>query len=330
MSRGWGGPIAAPLMILALLAAGCSAGSPGRPPTPSAARSISITPSPKPSPAVTPRQTPRATSKPRAEFEVDQALRTIRYLADEVGPREASSQAYERAADYLRQELIKLGYDVTTEPVPVPAGNSWGVAVPRGESANVVAQGPGFDRTRPYVVIGAHLDTVPQAPGAEDNASGVSVLLELARLLAIEQPRQQVRLIAFGAEEPRGTGDSLHHFGSRRHIATLSPAERDRIQAMVSLDRVGVRGATVPVCQSGTSRTRLVGQLMAAAPTVPTSGCQNRSSDHWSFTKAGIPAARIGSIPYAAYHSADDVPSVIDRRQLDRVGRLVWAWLTQR
>ena len=43
--------------------------------------------------------------------------------------------------------------------------------------------------------------------------------------------------------------------------------------------------------------------------------------------KAGMPAARIGSVPYAGYHSRGDVPSVVSRGQLDRVGRLIWAWL---
>ena len=64
----------------------------------------------------------------------------------------------------------------------MPAGTSWGVPVRAGRSVNLIAERPGFDRTAPHVVIGAHLDTVPQAPGAEDNASGVAVLLELAAL----------------------------------------------------------------------------------------------------------------------------------------------------
>jgi Zn-dependent M28 family amino/carboxypeptidase len=60
---------------------------------------------------------------------------------------------------------------------------------------------------------------------------------------------------------------------------------------------------------------------------VATNGCTNRASDHVSFEAAGIPAVRVGSVPYAAYHSARDVPSVVDRRQLERVGAALWAWL---
>ena len=56
----------------------------------------------------------------------------------------------------------------------------------------------------------------------------------------------------------------------------------------------------------------------------------NQGSDHWSFEKAGLPAARVGGTPYAAYHSAADVPAVVQITQLNRVGRLMWAWLNGR
>jgi hypothetical protein len=53
----------------------------------------------------------------------------------------------------------------------------------------------------------------------------------------------------------------------------------------------------------------------------------NGASDHWSFEKADIPSARVGSVPYPAYHSAADLPDVVDPAQLDRVGTIVWTWL---
>jgi hypothetical protein len=61
---------------------------------------------------------------------------------------------------------------------------------------------------------------------------------------------------------------------------------------------------------------------------VPTSADPGqRSSDHWSFVRAGLPGARLGSTPYAAYHSAADRPGVVDPAQLGRTGRLLLAWL---
>jgi Zn-dependent M28 family amino/carboxypeptidase len=260
---------------------------------------------------------------------------TVRHLSLRVGPREATSPAYAEAADWVEGKLGDLGYDVTRQRVPVPAGNSWGIDVPAGTSSNVVADPTGFQPARPHLLVGAHLDTVPQAPGAEDNASGISVVLELARMVARGTPPEvPVRFVAFGAEEPRGDGDALHHFGSRRYVELMTPAERRTLVGMVSLDRVGTRGPYVPACSGPGGDTGTRDDLARAARAL---GLQvelcddNASSDHWSFTKAGLPSARLGSIPYAGYHSAEDLPRMVDPTQLNRVGRTMWRWLgTQR
>jgi Iap family predicted aminopeptidase len=278
-----------------------------------------------PSPAPTPTATPRP-----ARVDANRVLRDIETLAVDIGPREATSRRYARAADWVERRFTGLGYRVRRETVRVPAGNSWGVPVRAGTSVNLIAERPGFDANAEHVVVGAHLDTVPQAPGAEDNASGVAVLLELARLAAAAPPEVPVRFIAFGAEEPRGPGDALHHFGSQQHVARLSRAERNAVAGMMSLDRVGVRAGFVPVCQGGTDGTRLRAAVRRAGnrADISTQACENRTSDHWSYEKVGVPAVRLGSIPYAAYHSRRDLPDVVSRNQLDRVGRLAWSWLS--
>ena len=259
-------------------------------------------------------------------------LATIRLLAGRIGPREATSAAFARAAALVGRRLDVLGYTVTRQRFQVPAGVSWGVRVGSGTSVNVVATPPGLDPTRPHRIVGAHLDTVPQAPGAEDNASGIAVLLELARLGARPEGPGTVlptRFVAFGAEEPRGDGDALHHFGSTAQVRRLSGAERAAIRAMVSLDRVGV-GGSVPLCTGGLSPLRVRDDLLAIARRigVPAVGCSdNTASDHWSYEKAGVTVARIGGTPYAAYHSAADVPGVPQPAQLSRVARLTWEWL---
>jgi hypothetical protein len=259
------------------------------------------------------------------------ALRVVRHLAGVVGPREATGPAYARAAGWVARSFERLGYDVERRPVSVPAGVSWGVAVPAGRSVNVVATPPGFDPARPHLLVGAHLDTVPQAPGAEDNASGVGVALAVAEAAAQGRTRLPVVFVAFGAEEPRGPGDDDHHYGSRQYVAGMGAAERRALRAMVSLDRVGV-GSRVPVGSAGRSdpvqRRLLAAARAAGVPTVAESG--QRSSDHWSFVRAGLPAARLGSTPYAGYHSTGDVPAVVSPAQLERVGRLLLQWLAPR
>ena len=97
---------------------------------------------------------------------------------------------------------------------------------------------------------------------------------------------------------------------------------------MLSLDRVGV-GTVVPVSSAGPSGDRQRREVLTAAQRagVPADAQVNRSSDHWSFARAGLPGIRIGSTPYAAYHSAADLPPVVSRGQLARTGRVVLAWL---
>ncbi len=325
--------LAAVLSVLAVLSASCSlsGGSENTGESPDAGASPSA-PSASPSASVTPSGTPTSEPPPDpASFEAARAYRTVRFLAGRIGPREATTAAYARAADWVAGRLADWGYQVSQPAFRVPAGNSWGVTVPAGRTTNVVALPADFDPQQRYLIVGAHLDTVPQAPGAEDNASGTSVMLELARVAATERTRLPVVFVAFGAEEPRGTGDDWHHFGSQEYVAQMSPAERRNLVAMVSLDRVGV-GSVVPVCGGGLTDEPVVRDLQRAArrADVPTFACEvNQSSDHWSFERAGLPAARLGSTAYAGYHNEGDVPSVVQPRQLKRVGELAWEFIAE-
>ena len=84
-------------------------------------------------------------------------------------------------------------------------------------------------------------------------------------MAAAAPPDLPVRFIAFGAEEPRGSGDALHHFGSQQHVDDLSRAERRAIKGVVALDRVGVRASSVPVCSARASGNDLRADVRAAA-----------------------------------------------------------------
>ncbi|HKA67596.1 MAG TPA: M20/M25/M40 family metallo-hydrolase [Actinomycetes bacterium] len=297
-------------------------------PTPTLSATLPSTPSSpaSSSPASSPSATgPSATGAASARTDVDRVLATIRTLSERIGPREATSVAYRRAAELVEGRLRAFGFRVHRQAVRVPAGISWGVPVPAGRTRNVVAEPPGFDPARPHLIVGAHLDTVPQAPGAEDNASGVAVMLETARLAADTPPVVPVVFVAFAAEEPRGDGDDRHHYGSRAFVAGLDRAERRALLGMISLDRVGV-GARVPVCTGGLGPETVAGRLarVARRMDIAVRRCaDNRASDHWSFERAGLAAARIGSTPYPEYHSAADRISVVQRRQLSRVARLL-------
>jgi aminopeptidase YwaD len=315
-------------MVLALVTACDSADRPQQAPASPSARSSPAGPVPSPSPAAS--SSSAAPPSSAQSFRAPAAQSTVDLLAGEIGPRQATSPSYRRAATWVEGQLTGLGYDVTRQSLRAPKGVSWGLPVPGGRTWNVVARPAGMREDRPYLVVGAHLDTVPQAPGAEDNASGVAVVLELARLAAAAETRLPVVFVAFAAEEPRGSGDGGHHFGSTAMVSRLSGDERRSLRGMVSLDRVGV-GRAVPICTGGLGSPGVQRELVRAARRVDvaTRSCHdNRASDHWSFEKAGLPAARLGSTPYPQYHSAADRPGVVNPAQLRRVGRVMWAWLS--
>ena len=97
-------------------------------------------------------------------------------------------------------------------------------------SRNVIAELPGTGEGA--VIVGAHYDTVPEVIGANDNASGIGVMLSLAGDLAGRQFPFTLRFMAFGSEE---TGLN----GSRHYVDGLSGEELNEIKAMVNLDVVG-------------------------------------------------------------------------------------------
>jgi Zn-dependent M28 family amino/carboxypeptidase len=260
-------------------------------------------------------------------------MAAVRHLAGRIGPRPGTSPAYFRAAGWVASELTALGWTVEEQRFQTPAGISWGVPVSAGTSVNLVATRGDVRPGKPWLLVGAHLDTVPQAPGAEDNASGIGVLLATAQALAGHRTRLPVVLVAFGSEEPRGPTDADHHYGSTAYVASLDPRQRRTLRGMVALDRVGV-GEVVPVgspaddvlVRNDPVVDDLVRQGQHLGVPVVVSGGE-RASDHWSFVQEGLPGVRLGSTPYAAYHSAADVPSVVDLAQLERTARLLVAWL---
>jgi aminopeptidase YwaD len=336
-----------PTALVLALVVGCSADEgpePIRPVEPTET-TAGASPTPTPSDPAAPSATSSATpsgdpsgdpasdlaSGPRAspdDVRVATATAAVRHLANTIGPRPGTSPEFFRAAAWVESRLTDLGWQVEQQQVPTPAGVSWGVRVPAGQSLNLIATRGDVRPGEPWLLVGAHLDTVPQSPGAEDNASGIGVLLATAGALVGRQTRLPVVLVAFGSEEPRGETDDDHHYGSRAYVAALDRAQRRALRGMVSLDRVGV-GAVLPV-GSPAEPNALTDELRQAADragVATTMDVFQRSSDHWSFARGGLPGARLGSTSYAAYHSARDVPSVVDPAQLERTARTVVSWL---
>jgi len=120
--------------------------------------------------------------------------RHVRALAHDIGVR--SDQAYSnvlRASAYIERRLQDLGYTVVSQDFA--AGDR--------SYRNIEATLPGVPgHAHEVVVLGAHYDTAEGAPGADDNASGVAGVLELARVFAQEHQARTVRFVFFPNEEP--------------------------------------------------------------------------------------------------------------------------------
>jgi Zn-dependent M28 family amino/carboxypeptidase len=149
----------------------------------------------------------------------------VRMLAETFVPRnESHPENLDRAAAYIRSHFAEAGGRVEDQPFEI-GGRTY---------RNVIAHfGPA---TRERIVVGAHYDAAGPLPGADDNASGVAGLLELARLLGEAPPPAHVELVAYTLEEPPFfAGPTM---GSAFHVRSLKK-KGVRVRAMICLEMIG-------------------------------------------------------------------------------------------
>ena len=247
-----------------------------------------------------------------------------------IGPREATSAAYQRAAGYVARRFASWGYTVTRQRFPVPAGKSQGFAVGAGITQNVIATPPGYDPTKPHLVVGGHLDTVTPSPGGNDNGSGAAMVLELARLASLAKPAMPVVWIEFGAEERRRLGDSGATYGSRYYVAHLSASEGRSLRGMLAIDMVG-NGPQAFVCHESLTGDGFVDALLATAKRLRLAA-QKRVvvglfSDHHAFEHAGYTVAWLWSGENPTLHTPRDTIAIAQLSSIDRIGRIAWETL---
>lgn len=270
----------------------------------------------------------------------ERAGKHIRVLAGEIGERNIwKYKAYASAALYIETAFTDLGYAPQRETFRVDQ-----VAV-----HNVVAEKTGTTLADEIVVVGAHYDTVEGSPGANDNATGVAGMLEIARLLRPQTLDRTVRFAAFANEEAPfyQTGD----MGSMVH-AKEARERGDRIVAMLSIETIGFYDDTpgsqhyppglsaiypdranficfVSNVSSGRLVRRSIGSFrrytqfpsegIAAPDLIPGIGW----SDHQAFWEQGYKAFMVTDTAlyrYPAYHRAEDKP---DRVDYDRTARVI-------
>ncbi|MBW3629523.1 MAG: M28 family peptidase [Gemmatimonadetes bacterium] len=262
----------------------------------------------------------------------------VRALAENFRPRDYSNpENLDRAAAYIAQHFRQGTTRVNDQPFQAD-----GVTY-----RNVIASfGP---ETGERIVVGAHYDAAGPFPGADDNASGVGGLLELARLLSATTPAMRVDLVAYPLEEPPHF--RTPHMGSSVHARPLRSGGV-RVRAMISLEMIGYftdapqsQGFPLPLLRlfypTTGSFITVVGRLGDASVVRRVKRAMRRTSalpvhsinapravpgidfsDHASYWAQGYPALMITDTAFYRnphYHSARDTPDTLDYERMAMV-----------
>jgi hypothetical protein len=275
---------------------------------------------------------------PAELFSAERMQQDIAFLADEsLAGRGLGTAQLERAADYIAQQFMAAGLQ--------PGGDNegyyqvWQQQVEaldaRMTLKNVVAVLPGSDPryAGQSLVIGAHYDHLGLGehngrrqdrghihPGADDNASGIAVMLELARSLKDNPLPRTLVFIAF-------TGEETGLLGSRHYVRHTDTYPAASIVAMLNLDTVGRPGGR-PLILFGTGTADEWVHIFRGAGYV--TGVEVKavaddfgSSDQTAFIEAGIPAVQFFSGSHEDYHRPGDTADKLDYDGLTRVARVL-------
>lgn len=263
----------------------------------------------------------------------------VKTLAVSIGERNLEhEEALNSAANYLLQTLGKEGFALNTYQYPV-----------NGKFVkNIEVQIGGVRSPEKNLIIGAHYDSVSGSPGADDNATGVAALLELAGLLKTSRPDQTIRFVFFVNEEPPYF--QTDQMGSVVYAKKLR-SQNVNVSGMISLETIGYYldakdsqryptgfgllypdvGNFIGFVGNTGSRDLVVRALRAFRETTdfPSQGVAAPGgltgigwSDQWSFWKQGYEGIMITDTAlfrYPYYHRADDTPDKVDFERMARV-----------
>ena len=160
-----------------------------------------------------------------AQTFADKLHRHVLAISEGIGERHYEQpESLEKTAQYIEQAFDNCGLELSFQ--------SYG----RLPFRNVVAEITGTTTPNDIIIVGAHYDTVWLSPGADDNASGVAALLELACLLAKDRHDRTLRFVAFANEEqPFADTEDM---GSQVYVQSLR-AQEENVMAMYSLEMLG-------------------------------------------------------------------------------------------
>ncbi len=267
-------------------------------------------------------------------FDGEKAFAQLQRQVD-FGPRYPGSPGHERCLAYLVATLRKATEDVRQQSFSFTYGPERVTA----KATNVIARfGPGG---KPRLLLCAHWDTRPWADrdpdpanrkkpilGANDGASGVAILLELARLMHERPPKEGVVLVLFDAEDEGVEGDDESYaLGSKYYAEHLDDSERPEFGIL--LDMVG--DADLNLYQEGYSLTYARPYVDLVWRTAQELGYPEfipRAQyyvvdDHVRLLRVGVPCIDIIDFDYPYWHTLQDTPDKCSPESLEKVGRVL-------
>jgi Zn-dependent M28 family amino/carboxypeptidase len=272
----------------------------------------------------------------------------------EAGPRVPGTAAHARILDWLTGELSRLGGRVERQSfVDSTLGRPLALT-------NVIARfGPGAGggpagraargaTSPPWIVLCAHWDSRAWAdqdpdpayrqqpvPGANDGASGVAVLLEVAELMSRQPPSVGVDLVFFDGEDQGRANEGREFCLGARYYAKRLTAAGERPLAAFLFDMVGDRDLEIrPEAQSAARAANLVALVLESARAVHAVHFRSEpggaiTDDHVPLLEAGIPAVDIIDFDYPPWHTHRDLPDQTSAASLAEVARVA-AWIVYR
>ena len=274
----------------------------------------------------------------RIELDPDKLERHVRMLVETCFPRDSNNTAnLDQAAQYIAQEMGRAGAEVETQEFEVHSRSYQNVIGSFGPREGV------------RIVVGAHYDAYGEFPGADDNASGIAGLIELAHLLQNQPLEKRVDLVAFTLEEPPYFAGP--HMGSAIHARALAEAGV-ALEGMITLEMIGYfrdepnsqqfpvpllrlfypsKGNFIAVAGNLASR-RLVSAVkraMRGAAKIPVHSISAPRalpgldfSDHRNYWEADYPAVMITDTAFYRnhnYHTEMDTPDSLDYARMSEV-----------
>lgn len=260
-----------------------------------------------------------------ANFSGEQAYQyTLQQVA--LGPRTPGSQAHRQFIDWAEYRLRSFEWNTELQRTT------------NGEHPiiNIIARrGSG----RPWVILGAHYDSRLLAdrdpdpekrglpvPGANDGASGVSVLMELARVIP-KSLEMRIDIVLFDAEDNGGINDRDWAMGSRKFVSSLN----DHPDAVIVLDMIGDEDLNVYIEESSDKDLAYeiwdIANQLGHEEYFISQTRHNIIDDHTPFLLEGIPAVLVIDFDYPYWHTTEDTIDKVSAKSLEILGSTIMEWL---